>query len=484
MMKEPGRFLPGWLSSSARNGKRNDKDHDHSKPNDTAGSTGGTSNVHGKKAVLRLPYSSSSTSASPPHHRPSSKPQKLSATLAQIHRQQLIHEQHPQQQQLSHNAAHALYTGRRQDYINHHHQNDDDDDDSTSSNLPNVGYALEFDCGESVSSLNDSCFGGASVTGGYNIYSSTANSAGQQPPPQSSPMKQATSLAVGVVPSISVLSVSDHPSFDTEDISYFVHDVEQPPIVSPLPPHTHTNNSNEVEENSLINAKNGRLRTMMPILTGTLSPKQKRSRWMTGSHPPPNSDRTGRNGNHHPTVRSSSVVLTQPQKEHTATAASSTKSWMISTTSSEQSHHEHPIMERTIPPNTTTTSTNTMMTTTTHHKERCYPSWLQRVPLWLKVLLCIGWMLLLLAIVTAIIGGIVSSVHNNNNNKNQSSASLYDNNHPLVNDTIDPKASNVFFVPPNATTTVTPIVTTIPPTMSPTIRHPKQEGQHQSSLMV
>ena len=476
MMKGPGRFLPGWLSSSARN----DNDHDHSKP----GSTGGTSHVHGNKAVLRLPYSSSSASASPPppHHRPSSKPQKLSTTLAQIHRQQLIHEQ--QQQQLSHNAAHALYTGRRQDYINHHHQNDDDDDDSTSSNLPNVGYALEFDCGESVSSLNDSCFGGASVTGGYNIYSSTANSAGQQPPPQSSPMKQATSLAVGVVPSISVLSVSDHPSFDTEDISYFVHDVEQPPIVSPLPPHTHTNNSNEVEENSLINAKNGRLRTMMPILTGTLSPKQKRSRWMTGSHPPPNSDRTGRNGNHHPTVRSSSVVLTQPQKEHTATAASSTKSWMISTTSSEQSHHEHPIMERTIPPNTTTTSTNTMMTTTTHHKERCYPSWLQRVPLWLKVLLCIGWMLLLLAIVMAIIGGIVSSVHNNNNNNNQSSASLYDNNHPLVNDTIDPKASNVFFVPPNATTTVTPIVTTIPPTMSPTIRHPKQEGQHQSSLMV
>jgi hypothetical protein len=482
MLKGPVRFLPGLLS--AKSGKRNEN---RGSNNDTTGTAPNDVNIHGNKAVLRLPHSVSQPRTS--HPQPQPPKQKLSTTLAHIHRQQLLHEQ--QQQQLSQNAAHALYTGRRQDRMNHHLH--DDDDDSTSSNAAE-GYALEFDCGESVSSLNDSCFGGASVTGGYNIYPSTTmaepNVTEQQ---QQSPMKQATSLVVGVVPSISGMSVSDHPSFDTEDISYFVHDVERPPMLSPLPlTHTNSNSIELVEENSLINAKDGRLRTMKPILTGTLSPKQKRHRSVR-RNPPNNhtstvllvpsstalttSDSTG-NGNHHPsncsgnTVRSSAVQ--QPQKD--------TPSLMISTTSSE-SHHESQIVEM-IAPNTTSTST----TTDTFNKQRTplasstslcgkchyYPPWLQRVPFWLKVLLFIGWILLLVAIIIAIIGGIVSSVHRNNSSNENNSASLNDyNNHHVYNDTITTDPTSNIFIEPNST--ITMVSPTITPSVAPSNHRPKAD---------
>lgn len=471
------RFLPGLLSS--KSGKRNEN---RGSNNDATGTAPSDTNIHGNKAVLRMPYSSQPRTS---HPQPQPPKQKLSTTLAHIHRQQLLHEQ--QQQQLSQNAAHALYTGRRQDRINHH-MRDDDDDDSTTSNAAE-GYALEFDCGESVSSLNDSCFGGASVTGGYNIYPSTTITEPNVNEQQQSPMKLATSLVVGVVPSISGMSVSDHPSFDTEDISYFVHDVEQPPMLSPLPlTHTNSNHIELLEENSLINAKDGRLRTMKPILTGTLSPKQKRHRSVRRN--PPNkpstlllvpssttlttSESTG-NGNHNPSnsTTGSNIVRSfavQPQKD--------TPSLMISTTSSE-SRHESQILEM-IAPNTTSTST----TTDTFNKHassspiccKChyYPPWLQRVPFWLKVLLFIGWILLLVAIIIAIIGGIVSSVHRNNNSNENNSASLNDyNHHHVYNDTITTDPTSNIFIQPNSTITV--VSPTISPTVAPSIRRPKAD---------
>jgi hypothetical protein len=471
MPKGSVRFLPNLLSS--RSGKQNDH---HGSKDATK-----EANTHGKDAVLRLPYSSQAPQR---NHSTSQPKQKLSATLAQLHRQQLRHEAPPH---LSQNAAHALYTGRRQDRVNRDVKyNDDvnDDEESTcSSNAPG-GYALEFDCGESVSSLNDSCFGGASVTGGYNIYPASTTTMRKVTEPQvqyESPMKQATSLVVGKVPSICGLSVSDHPSFDTEDISYYVHDVEQPPMLSPLPL-TQSDNSNEVEENSLINAKDGRLRTMMPILTGTLSPKQKRGRsFQRGNSSAKCRDSaTVENGKDHTHTTNTTSAAVQaasilPRKVDT------TSSLMISTTSSE-THHESQIVEMIAPQTTSNTTTTSTSSTSRNNKRRftCYPLWLQRVPFWMKVSLYVGWVLLLLAIIVAIVGGIVSSIHQKNIN-DSSAASLYDDHVKpnIYNDTItaDPtwnNDNNIFREPNTTDDTIVAAHPTVAPSISPSsIRRPK-----------
>ena len=434
-----GGILPGrWLGSStlSSSSRGETKDDRITPPNDSniRGSAGNKCKT--VRSVTRRPQLSSQR----PHPR-GPRHGTTATTLANKIRPPPLHHHHhrgggggPPQlpPQLSNNAAHALYTGRR-------HDDYDDDDDSGNEKGE---YALEFDCEESVSSLNDSCFGGASVTGGYNIYST------EEPPEEliGSPiMKQATSLAVGRVPSTMCLpSVSDHPSFDTEDLSYFVHDVEQPTILPPV----HNNNIEdciEVEcENSLINAKDGRLRTMMPILTGTLSPKPKRRSDIATST------------NHLLQVRS--LNPPNPPKEDATSV-------IISTTSSESHHGSQVIKAMASLPHTATTTTTpsssqhdqqgrTNETSNSCGTRHCL--WYRRVPFWWKVLLIAGWMLLIMALLMALIGGIVA-LKKNRNNKSTSDATTHAN----------PNAFPVFATPNSTNTT---FITEFP-TVSPTTRH-------------
>jgi hypothetical protein len=271
---------------------------------------------------------------------------------------------------LSNNAVHALYGGRRRS---------EEDDDEVGED--EEGYALELysDCGESVSSLNDSCFGGASVTGGYNLPRTSSPTKEATP----SPLKQATSLVVGVVPT---LAVSDYPSFDTEDVSVRV-DLEQA-VPSPSAPSG----------------------AMIPI-TGSLNIKRKdRSR---------NAISTAKMGSildiPKPSSSASPIKILPPTESEVEVSVTSNESFPCD-------EDFKPIAITTTNPSRNTTTSTTDPPAPDESKKRSWcPMCVQRAPLWLKILLLMGVLLLLVATILVVLG-LILEFHSSDSNQNSAVA--------------------------------------------------------------
>jgi hypothetical protein len=311
---------------------------------------------------------------------------------------------------LSNNAAHALYGGRRRS---------EDDDEEVGEEA--VGYALELysDCGESVSSLNDSCFGGASVTGGYNLPSSPAKTA--------SPMKQATSLVVGVVPTIT--SVSDFPSFDTEDVSVHM-DLEQA-----VPP---------------ASAPSG---TMIPI-TGSLNIRRK--------------DRSPRNVI--VSTAKMTSILDLPKPSSPIKILPPTESEVeISVTSNESFPGEDDFKPMTTPitdPSRDTTPSTTAAdppSAKESPKRSGCPICVQRAPLWLKIMLLTGVSLLLVAAILVVLG-LILEFHSSNASSVVSAANDAGAASPTPAPTVMTLPADIF--DKHRSSPIAP--TTMAPTVSPT----------------
>lgn len=325
-----------------------------------------------------------------------SHPAPLGLSLSQLNRKK-------QQKVLSNNAVHALYGGRRSD-----------DDDASEGGAE--GYALELysDCGESVSSLNDSCFGGASVTGGYNIHSSPLKEA------MTSPLKQATSLVVGVVPS---LAVSDFPSFDTEDVSVLV-DLEQPP-----------------------STQNG---TMIPI-TGSLNIKRK-----------------GRSSAREAgTAKMASILdIAKPSGSPAKLLQPTDFEVEVSVTSNESFPCDDDFV-----PNKPTTITDTSQVDSgktdvpvaNKSKRTWLPICLQRAPFWLKILLLMGILLLLIATILVVLGLVLEFNSEKNQGADVSASSHASNLSPTTAPTTMTLPEDIFSRPRTPTSPDTPS-----PTPSPT----------------
>jgi hypothetical protein len=473
MLKGSGRLmLPNFFVSRGSGKRENDNPTtNHHYPNDRQHTTNHTSSTTSGNARVKV------------------KKATLGATLAQIHREQ----QQQQKNKLSQNAAFALYAGRRRE----DDENDDDDEDDNALTGRDHGYALELDDydNESVSSLNDSCFGGASVTGGYNVYSSTTDLT------MRSPMKQAMSLAVGVVPTLTDINntTPSVASSTTDDVSYLIHDIERPSVqqLFPPPPPLHETQQQQQqqideEDNSMFNHKNGRLRTMIPILKGTISPKkQKRKTQQHRRAPDANESNTNNNttkkilvddptklciipssttttestinrsgSNHKVSISSSSTTPASINLNSITSCESYTEP--NPTTSTTYSTTEHPIVEMNGSPKVLGTHTNNIPQHRTSKCRRfykacishCYPFWLQRAPKWIQMIVLLCWIVVLLMVLIAITGGIVSVVrsqqakHQSDDNNDPSSV-VWDPNHNS-NDTI-----RVAVPPSNPPTTVT-----------------------------
>jgi hypothetical protein len=344
------------------------------------------------------------------HPRQRQQQLPLSASLAQLNRQK------HNSKLLSDNAAQVLYGSRR---------NNDEDDDTEGDGGNVNGYALELysDCGESVSSLNDSCFGGASVTGGYNL------------PGSVSPLKHATSLAVGIVPTLT-MSVSDFPSFDTEDVSVVV-DVEQPKQMSHNTKDAHL------------------LGTMMPI-TGTVRIKRKKDIvTMERTKTFEDSNASEKNFSHKEKARTGSSYQVRPPVEPE----------ILSVTSNES----HPCDEikqvvTAAVTSSTATSTDSPLRSKRYIDGCCwFPICLQNAPVWLKLVLLMGLLLLFIASILTILG-LIMAFQSNRHNALSNGA---DDTSPTLAPTSLPLPNNIFLNPNNASP-VTNIPTASSPTRAPT----------------
>jgi hypothetical protein len=466
-----------------------------------------------------------------------SKP-NLSNTLTQLQRKQNQHphQQLPQQNKLlSHNAAHVLYTGRRHDY------DDNDENESNNSSNDGDGYAIEVysNCDESVSSLNDSCMDGASVTGGYNVHHNDndnnilpSTTLDQQQPqlyninhhhqPTTLLLNHATSLVVGIVPmTLSTTTTSNNNSIatpswmtrtqpsnnhnnndplysnnnnisfdETEETSYRI-DIEQPKLQQqqyvqqsllqvPYIEEYNNQQANIVDDTSLLNKIDGRLRTIVPLITGTCSPKKKKKKQQS--------------------KRSTTTTISNQEKQqgvtkthnHTSIVQSSTT--MTSTaTNSTCSNHKGvggiggvlPTIETTsvtshttLPPeNSSRTERNHRQSSTdVDHKqlpEQQQQHQEERLPKRFKILFILGCMLLFISILIAIIGLLVTHQSNQHHEKQLASSSLNQNNinANTINDTIPPynssNASNIFNDEASSPSTTTTRIPDVVPTASP-----------------